>query len=76
MSGSVFAEWNWDGHQLTLRNDRYGMLPVFSVVEPSRVILSTTIEGALAAGAPADLDARAIAVILRLGYPVGDDTPF
>lgn len=76
VSGSVFAEWNWDGHQLTLRNDRYGMLPVFSVVEPSRVILSTTIEGALAAGAPADLDARAIAVILRLGYPVGDDTPF
>ena len=73
---SIYAEWRWDGHRLSLRNDRYGMLPVFAVVEPNRVILSTSIQGALEAGAPTDLDPAAMAVILRLGYPVGDDTPF
>lgn len=73
---SIYAEWQWDGHRLSLRNDRYGMLPVFAVLEPNRVILSTSIQGALEAGAPADLDPAAMAVILRLGHPVGDDTPF
>lgn len=52
------------------------MLPVFVVLEPDRVILSTSIQGALEAGAPTDLDPAAMSVILRLGHPVGDDTPF
>jgi len=73
---SLYAEWDWDGERLAVRNDRYGMVPIFYLSEPTRVILSTSIEGALRAGAPADLDHRAIAVMLRLDHPLGDDTPF
>jgi hypothetical protein len=45
-------------------------------VERDRVILATSLEGALRAGAPAAHDDDALAVLLRLGYLVGDDTPF
>lgn len=74
--GSIFSEWDWDGHRLSIQNDRYGMLQLFYTLEPNRVILSTSIEGMLRAGVSPDLDPSALAVILRIGYPVGDDTPF
>lgn len=71
-----FAEWAWDGARLLVRNDRYGLQPMFVAAAPHSLILSTSLEGALQAGAPAHLDDAAMALLLRLGNFVGDDTPF
>ena len=71
-----FAEWSWDGERLSVRNDRYGLQPMFVATEPGGLILSTSLEGALRAGAPATPDDAALAVLIRLGSFVGDDTPF
>jgi hypothetical protein len=72
----IFAEWRWDGRRLTVRNDRYGFQPLFYFCAASEIAVSTSILALLAAGAPADLDEDALAVFLRLGFFVGNDTPF
>jgi hypothetical protein len=72
----VFAEWRWDGDTLTVVNDRYGMQPLFYTVEPDAIRVSPSIPALIAAGAPADFDAEALSVFLRIGFFVGDDTPF
>jgi asparagine synthase (glutamine-hydrolysing) len=74
--GRIFAEWAWDGAGLTVRNDRYGMIPLFYWATPRQVAVSPRIADLLAAGAPADLDHDALAVFLRMGFYVGEDTPF
>ena len=72
----IYAEWQWDGAELVVRNDRYGVSPLFFAVQRDSVAVSPSIATLLAAGAPADLDEAALAVFLRLGFFVGDDTPF
>jgi asparagine synthase (glutamine-hydrolysing) len=72
----IFAEWRWDGTSLHVRNDRFGFQPLYSWISETGVALSTSIEALLAAGAPAELDHVAIAVLLRLGFMVGEDTPY
>lgn len=76
MAGHLSAEWHWDGRRLTVRNDRYGMLPLFYWATGTEVAVSSRIRDLLAAGAPADLDYDALAVFLRMGFFVGDDTAF
>ena len=72
----IFAEWCWDGTSLHVRNDRYGFQPLYCWVNETGVALSTSIERLVAAGAPVELDHAAIAVLLRLGFMVGEDTPY
>ena len=72
----VFAEWAWDGETLTLRNDRYGFFPLFYAVRGADVWVSPSIHRLVAEGAPAALDEPALAVFLRMGGFVGEDTPF
>lgn len=72
----IFAEWSWDGQRLTVRNDRYGMYPLFYCVDDDGIMLAPSVNGLLARGAPRMLDDSALAVFLRLGYFLGDDTPF
>jgi asparagine synthetase B (glutamine-hydrolysing) len=72
----VFAEWCWDGTSLHVRNDRYGFQPLYHWISETGVALSTSIARLVAAGAPAELDHTAIAVLLRLGFMVGEDTPY
>ena len=33
----IFAEWSWDGRRLTVRNDRYGVAPLFYCHENGRL---------------------------------------
>jgi asparagine synthase (glutamine-hydrolysing) len=76
-SDGVFATWTWDGRRLTVRNDRYGFQPIYYwahgrhqiAVSPSPLKLLTL-------GAAADLDDAAMAVFLRVGFFLGEDTPF
>ena len=72
----VWAEWNWDGHQLTVRNDRFGFLPVYYAQLSSGFGVSTSALELIRAGAATDLDDAAVAVFVRLGYYIGNDTPF
>ena len=74
--GSVFARWRWDGTELEVSNDRYGFFPLYYWDGGNRFALSTSIPRLLSAGAPLDLDDPALSVLLRLGFLVGDDTPF
>lgn len=72
----VFVAWDWDGAKLSVRNDRYGFYPAYCHVSDSRVMVSPSLPALLRQGAPASLDEEALAVFLRLGYFVGNDTPF
>jgi hypothetical protein len=72
----VFARWHWNGEQLVVENDRWGVQPIFWAATPNAVHVSPSLDALLDAGVPAALDDAALAVFLRIGYFVGNDTPF
>jgi hypothetical protein len=72
----VFAEWTWDGKILTASTDRYGMHPLFYYAAGPRLGLSPSIPRLLDARLPVTLDFDALSVFLRLGFFIGEDTPF
>ena len=72
----IFAEWQWDGERLTAKNGRYGFYPVYYYARNKEFVLSPTIKRILESGADASLDYPALAVFLRLGFFIGEDTPF
>ncbi|MFJ4686808.1 asparagine synthase-related protein [Streptomyces sp. NPDC088789] len=72
----VFAHWTWDGTRVTAGTDRYGMQPLFYWADEERLVLAPELRDVLALGAPRRWDDDALAVFLRLGHFVGDDTPF
>jgi asparagine synthase (glutamine-hydrolysing) len=75
-AGEVFAEWRWDGQELVVRNDRLGFFPLYVAASASSIKLSPSIPDLVEAGVPAALDDSALAVFLRIGFFVGEDTPF
>lgn len=64
----VWARWLWDGRCLTVRNDRFGFLPVDYCEFPDGIGVSTSAIDLLNAGEDATLDDAAVAVFLRLGF--------
>ena len=72
----IFAEWGWDGENLTVRNDRYGIYPLFYAAKGRSLILSPSITKVLELGGAAELDYGALSVYFRLGFFLSDDTPF
>ena len=72
----VFAEWLWDGEELVVSNDRYGFYPLFYSISTNEVAVSPWILQLVRCGVPTELDYAALSVFLRLGFFVGDDTPF
>ena len=72
----VFAEWSWDGRALMVTNCRYGMLSLFYFERKDEICVSPSIEKLLELGAPTALDHDALAVFLRLGTYLAEDTPF
>jgi asparagine synthase (glutamine-hydrolysing) len=75
-SDGIFAEWSWDGRRLTVRADRYGASPLFYTDDGNRLSISPSLVKLVDAGAPTAFDEAALAVFLRLGFFLGDDTPF
>ena len=76
ISDGVYAEWEWDGDRLLVRNDRYGFYPLYYFHGPGGIGVSPSLVRLLAEGAPPGLDEDALAVFLRLGFFLGEDTPF
>lgn len=73
----VFAAWRWEDGRLIVENDRYGLQPLFYFrTGDGGLCLSPSILTLLRLGAPRRLDDDGLAVFLRTGYFVGDDTPF
>jgi hypothetical protein len=72
----IFAGWEWDGNELRVFNDRYGFYPVFYFATNDEVAISPSIPELVAMGAPLEPDYDALSVYLRLGYMLGEDTPF
>jgi len=72
----LYAEWNWHGGTLTVRNDRYGIYPLYWFQHGGDFGLSPSIPALIAQGAPRDWDDDALAVLLRYESCLGEDTPF
>lgn len=68
--------WDAQGHRLTARSDRFGLQPLFYYADAREIVVSDGLETLARQGVPLEYDASALAVFLRLGYFVGDDTPF
>ena len=71
-----FAEWSWDGRALRARTGFFGFRPLFYWEHRDGIAVSPSLVRLLALGAPAALDDEAMAVFLRVGFFVGEDTPF
>lgn len=72
----VFCRWSWDGIRFQLRNDRYGCFPIFYFCREDELCVSPSLPKLLELGAPREFDDAALAVFIRLGYFLGEDTPF
>jgi asparagine synthetase B (glutamine-hydrolysing) len=72
----VFAGWSWDGAVLRAYNDRYGFRPLYYFRRGEEIALSTSILRLLAEGAPAEPNYSGLAVYLRLGCFLAEETPF
>ncbi len=72
----VFARWCWNAPRLTAATDYFGIQPLFYAADRNAIRISPDVGTLLRAGAPRDLDDSALAVFLRVGFFVGEDTPF
>ena len=70
----TYSEWLWDGTRLHAHNCRLGVHPLFWRERANGIALATSPLDLLEDGA--QLDYAALAVFLRLGFFVGEDTPF
>ena len=75
-AGDLALEWIWDGSRLLVRSDPFGLIPAFLYQRRADVAVSTSIPKLIAEGAQLSVDWPALGIFLRLGFFVGDDTPF
>jgi hypothetical protein len=73
----VFVQWNWDGRELTVVNDRFGMGQLLYGLtdQPRGIVLSPHLEQLLELGVAAEFDDDAISVLVRVGFLLDCDTP-
>jgi len=72
----IYAEWSWDNIQFIAENDRYGIHPLFYYFHNNEFCISPSIISLLNQGISGELDYTALSVFLRMGFFIGDDTPF
>jgi hypothetical protein len=75
-SCSIAAGWRFDGKVLRLSSDRLGLVPIFIYQEGECILASDDLSTLLSLVGDASLDYPALSVFVRLGYFVGNDTPF
>lgn len=76
LPGDVHAAWRWDGRTVSLRTCRYGFFPLYYFASEERFAVAPSLSALLAQGVPAEPDDAAVAVFLRLGFLLGEDTVF
>jgi len=72
----AWARWNWDGTALRAEVDRYGFYPIFYALLDDGCAVSDSISELIQLGARRVFDDAGIAAFLRLGFFLGEDTPF
>jgi asparagine synthetase B (glutamine-hydrolysing) len=72
----IFVRWHWDGDTLVVHNDRCGIFPLYYFASENEVCISPSLPILIAEGAPRELNESGLALFLRVGFFVGDDTPF
>lgn len=72
----IFAYWAWDGGRFVVENDRYGIYPVFYCSWGGEFWISPSIQHVLKGNFPKNLDMSGLAVFLRMGLFLDEDTPF
>lgn len=73
----VFAAWNWDGSCFTARTCHTGFMPLYYYSDGEQLAVSTRIADIFAAsGSAPQLCKASLGLLLRLGFMVGDHTPF
>ncbi len=72
----AFAEWAWNGQRLVVHNDRFGFYPLYVYSKDGSFGVSPSIAALIGLGADTTFDYPALAVALRLGQFIGEDTPF
>lgn len=70
------ADWSWNGRAAVVRTSRPGFLPLFYASTEDFFGVSTDLIALWKACPEVDLDDGALAVFLRSGTFIGDDTPF
>ena len=74
--GRPFASWRWDGKRVQVEVDRYGIYPLFYTSSEREFIVASAIETLLHRFGGREINAEALAIFLRLGYFLDEDTPF
>jgi len=72
----LFAEWRWDGAELRVCNDRHGIYPLFYSSQGNEIRVSPSIHHVLGGNTSRELNFAGLSVFLRLGFFIGEDTPF
>jgi asparagine synthase (glutamine-hydrolysing) len=72
----IFAAWAWDGQTLKANTDRYGFQPLYWRGDDRSVAVSPTTLSLAGVGGNVELDHEALAVFVRLGFFIGEDTAF
>ena len=76
VADGIFVEWQWNGQRLVVSNDRYGIYPLYYACQGNAIRISPSIHHVLQGDFPKTLDRAALAVFYRLGFFIGEDTPF
>jgi asparagine synthase (glutamine-hydrolysing) len=74
--GQTGLRWSWESGVLSVKNDFFGIEPLYYAATSASICVSPFISSILACGIPADPNDGAISVFLRLGFYIGEDTPF
>lgn len=68
--------WHWNGSGLEVLTNRWAFTPIYYTASKSSVFLSTSLEEVATRADTLSLDHAALAVRLRLGLFIREDTPF
>lgn len=76
VQGGACAWWQWDGRELKAGSEPWGFYPLYLLQQPGVIGIATSIVELLPFLEDRALDETALAVFLRLGYHMGQDTPW
>ena len=74
IANGIHARWHWDGEKLEISNCTMGFQPLFWKSDAESICVSEHLPDLVEANET--LDETALAVFLRLGFFLGDDTAF
>lgn len=70
------VRWDWNGREVRVTSQPFGFAPLFILATPTEFLVSPHIATVLARSQARSFDTDAIAAFLRLGFFLGQDTPW